>query len=76
MEDLAPDLPLRDEIREALKGAANRERVPLGWLECHERGAWANCDAMVEANGATEEEMVGFYRSALMWASAALGSTR
>ncbi len=76
MDDLAPELPLRDEIRAALKGKANRERVLLGWLESHEHGDWAACDAMVEANGVTEEEMVGFYRSALLWASAALGSTR
>lgn len=75
MEDLAPALPLRDEIQAALKGTANRERLPLEWLEHHERGDWAVCDALVEANGVTAEEMVGFYRSALMWASAALGST-
>jgi len=74
MEDLVPDLPLRDAIREALKGKANHERALLGWLECHERGDWATCDALVEINGVTEEEIVGFYRSALLWASAALGS--
>jgi EAL and modified HD-GYP domain-containing signal transduction protein len=75
MEALAPELPLRDGIRAALNGAANRERVPLGWLERHEHGDWATCDVLVGANGVTGEEMVGFYRSALMWASAALGST-
>jgi c-di-GMP-related signal transduction protein len=74
MEDLAPELPLRNEIRAALKGTANRERLLLEWLEHHEHGDWAICDASVEANGATEQEMVGFYQSALMWASAALGS--
>jgi EAL and modified HD-GYP domain-containing signal transduction protein len=75
IDELAPELPLRDEIRSALKGTANRERLLLQWLERHEDGDWATCDALVEASGTTEEEMVGFYRSALMWASAALGST-
>jgi c-di-GMP-related signal transduction protein len=75
MEVLAPELPLRDGIRAALMGTPNGDRGPLGWLESHEHGDWATCDALVEANGVTEEEMVGFYRSALMWASAALGST-
>jgi EAL and modified HD-GYP domain-containing signal transduction protein len=74
MEDLVPELPLRKEIRAALKGTANRERLLLAWLEHHEEGDWASCDALVDANGVSEEEMVGFYRSAVMWASAALGS--
>ncbi|MGA9673451.1 MAG: HDOD domain-containing protein [Terracidiphilus sp.] len=76
MEDLAPELPLRGVIREALNGVANRERALLRWVESHEHGDWATCDALVEGNGMTEEEMVGFYRSALLWASSALGSTR
>jgi EAL and modified HD-GYP domain-containing signal transduction protein len=75
MENLAPTLPLRDEIKSALKGAANRERVLLGWLESHERGDWATCDTVVEANGLCELEMVACYRSALEWAGAALKLT-
>lgn len=75
MENLAPTLPLRDEIKSALIGAANRERVSLGWLESHERGDWATCDAVVEANKLSEEEMVACYGSALEWAGAALKLT-
>lgn len=75
MEDLAPALPLREEILSALKGVANRERVPLQWLENHESGDWAACDAVVEANGLNEDEMVACYRPALVWAEAVLGLT-
>jgi len=75
IEDLTPALPLRQEIQAALKGEPNAERLLLEWLEHHEQGDWAACDALVESNGLTEEEMIGFYRSALPWASAALGST-
>lgn len=75
MENLAPVLPLRDEIQSALLGASNRERVLLGWLESLERGDWATCDAVVKANGLDEEEMAACYRSALLWAGAALQMT-
>jgi EAL and modified HD-GYP domain-containing signal transduction protein len=72
MKDLAPALPLRDEIQAALQGTANRERVLLGWIEGYERGDWASCDAVVAANGLDEEEVLAHYRSALVWAAAAL----
>jgi EAL and modified HD-GYP domain-containing signal transduction protein len=74
IEDLAPALPLRDEIQAALKGTANRERLLLQWLERHEQGDWVACDTLAQANGITEAEMAGFYRSAAEWASTALGS--
>jgi hypothetical protein len=51
MEELTPALPLRNEIRSALEGAANPERCLLQWLECHEHADWAGCDAVVLANG-------------------------
>lgn len=75
MEDLVPALPLRDEIRAALNGLPNRERILLRWLECHERGDWAACDALAEANGLIQQEMAACYRSALRWAAAALELT-
>ena len=75
MENLAPALPLRDEIQEALMGAANPQRVLLGWLESLERGDWAACDAVVKANGLSEQVMAACYRSAIGWAGAALQLT-
>ena len=51
MEELTPALPLRDEIRLALNGAANLERTPLAWIENHERAGWEVCDALAQANG-------------------------
>ena len=75
MEDLAPALPLRNEIQDALKGATNRERVLLSWLESYEHGDWAVCDALVRTDGLDEKELLGCYRSALVWAEAALELT-
>ena len=62
--------------RAALKGVANRERVLLEWLENHEHGEWATATHWLRPTESQKWEMVGFYRSALLWASAALGSTR
>jgi len=74
MEDLAPTLPLREEIRRALQGEPNSERVLLHWLECHERGNWAASDAVVEAIGLNHAEVVGCFGEAVEWAEAALRS--
>ncbi len=74
MEDLAPALPLREEIRQALKGADNPERGLLQWLECHERGDWALCDAVVEAYGLNPEQVIRCYVEAVTWAEEVLRS--
>jgi len=74
MEELTPALPLRNEIRSALEGAANPERCLLQWLECHEHADWAGCDAVVLANGLQEAQVVVCYAEAVEWAEAALRS--
>jgi EAL and modified HD-GYP domain-containing signal transduction protein len=74
MEELAPALPLRDAICKALQGRANPERVLLHWLESHEHGDWAACDAAAQANGLDQETLVKCYTEALLWAEAALKS--
>jgi EAL and modified HD-GYP domain-containing signal transduction protein len=74
MEELAPALPLRNEIREALKGSANPERILLQWLEFHEQGDWAACDENIRKYGLTAEGIVRCYTEALVWAEEALQS--
>ncbi len=72
MEDLAPGLPLREEIRRALLGAAVAERTLLEWLVNHERGDWAACDAILAARGLEQETLLHCYAEAVMWAESAL----
>jgi EAL and modified HD-GYP domain-containing signal transduction protein len=74
MAQLAPALPLRDEIREALLGADNAERALLHWLECHEYGNWDACDAVAHTNGLDEEFLVACYAEAVLWAEAGVQS--
>jgi len=72
MADLAPTLPLREEIREALKGAVSLESSLLRWVELHERGEWANCDAIAHAHGLNQLEMIVCYTNAVIWADEVL----
>ncbi|MGD0800815.1 MAG: HDOD domain-containing protein [Terracidiphilus sp.] len=74
MDELAQALPLRDGIREALKGADIPERVLLQWLELHEQGDWAACDAVVQKHGLNAEDVVRCYTEAVLWAEAAVQS--
>ena len=74
MKDIAPALPLGDETRNALLGTKNQERVLLGWLENCERGDWAGCDAVAEADNLDQQELANIYVDAVEWAEAALHS--
>ena len=68
MTQLAPALPLREEIRDALLGTNNGERILLHWLESHEYGDWDACDAVAAANGLDREFLVACYAEAVLWA--------
>ncbi|HZL52163.1 MAG TPA: HDOD domain-containing protein [Terracidiphilus sp.] len=72
MEELTPALPLREEIRQALLGAQIPERSLLAWLVSHERGEWATCDAIVEADDLDQEQLQRCYAEVVIWAEAAL----
>jgi EAL and modified HD-GYP domain-containing signal transduction protein len=79
MEDLIPTLPLRDRICEALQGDMNLERSLLSWMELHERGDWAACDDLLQANlpagqNSAPEQLIQFYADAVVWAEAAVRS--
>jgi EAL and modified HD-GYP domain-containing signal transduction protein len=74
MEDLVPSMPLREEIRLALTGTANRERSLLRWLECHELGDWSGCDEILQCNCYDPEQILKCYVDAVIWAEAALNS--
>jgi len=74
MSDVVRALPLSDEIREALLGTKNPERVLLGWLENCERGEWAGCDAAAQADNLDQQELAKVYVDAVAWTEAALHS--
>jgi c-di-GMP phosphodiesterase len=74
MTEVAPALPLDDEIRMALLGTKNPERVLLGWLENLECGDWAGCDAAARIDDLNQLDLAKIYVDAVAWTEAALHS--
>ena len=72
MKDLAPTMPLREEIRRALMGEAIAERSLLAWLERYELGDWAGCGEIASANELEEGGLLSSYQEAVAWTEAAL----
>jgi EAL and modified HD-GYP domain-containing signal transduction protein len=70
MEALAPELPLRVEIRQALLGLDNRERSLLGWIECHERDDHSAWNAIAETHGLNQQKLVQYYIDSVVWDAA------
>jgi len=68
MEQLAPIMPLRNEIRAALLGEDNSERILLQWMESHEYGDWAACDATAHNHCLDQEFLLACYAEAVLWA--------
>jgi EAL and modified HD-GYP domain-containing signal transduction protein len=72
MTELAPALPLREAIREALMGADSEERTLLQWVEGLEQGDWDQSDSVVQANGLNPEDVMRCYGAAVVWTETAL----
>jgi c-di-GMP phosphodiesterase len=72
MKDMAPTMPLREEIRRALMGEEIYERCLLHWLERYELGDWAGCGEIATARALDENGLVCNYQEAVAWTEAAL----
>ena len=72
VDEIAPMLPLRQQIRESLSGLAHPERKVLSWLESHERGDWPAGDQIIQSHGLDGQQMARFYLEAVQWADTAL----
>ena len=72
MSDLAPALPLREKIREALLCGVNVESCLLRWVESHDRGDWMKSDAIAKSHGLHVDELMRHYAESVIWAEAAL----
>ncbi len=72
MEELAPVLALREEIRQALRGADLPENALLAWLVKHENADWAGCDSIVRNRHLDQKHLQECYAEAVSWAESAL----
>ena len=75
MDQVAPMLPLRVQIRESLRGADLPEHHLLAWLEAHERGDWEASDAIVLGDQLNKDMLFRFYAESVRWAGATLRSS-
>ncbi len=72
MEDLVGMLPLREEARNALLGAGNREGVLLDLLLCQERLDWNKYDAILAANNLRFDHLMWRLSEAIAWSKSAI----
>jgi EAL and modified HD-GYP domain-containing signal transduction protein len=72
MDQLAPNLPLHEELRVALMGDAGPLRKLLDWLIAHEHGEWAACDSIAKDYGLDQVALLRTYEEAVVWAESAL----
>ncbi len=75
MEEIVAHLPFRTDISLALMGTVNPERMPLTWLELHERGDWEACDRLLASRNGSSIQLAQAYEEALIWAAAASPGT-
>jgi EAL and modified HD-GYP domain-containing signal transduction protein len=66
METIVPELPLRDQIRQALLGHATRERCLLEWIESHECRKDSACQAIEDRYGLGRSRLMQCYVDALV----------
>jgi EAL and modified HD-GYP domain-containing signal transduction protein len=72
MSELAPQMPLREPIRQALVGGDGAERRLLRWLERYEQADWAACDWIASELNLPPRTLIGCSQEALAWAEAAV----
>ena len=66
MEKLAAELPLRNEIRQALMGTKNSDSCLLSWIEAHERDDQATREAIGKTYCLNQQSLMEHYLGALL----------
>jgi len=75
IDQVAPMLPLRVEIRESLRGLDLPEHHLLGWLEAHERADWIASDAISFHSHINRDRLFRLYAEAVRWAASVIRSS-
>jgi EAL and modified HD-GYP domain-containing signal transduction protein len=68
METAIAELPLSDNVRQALLGTKNSARSVLDAVIAHERGEWDDAAAIARGIAVTPERLPAAYADALKWA--------
>lgn len=75
MEEALAPLSLPAPIQAALLGKQNNYRSALAWLESHEHGDFARCDALATAHGFEPDVLEQTLNAATLWADDLLAKT-
>ncbi len=73
LEEILKDLPLSDEIKDALLGKPNRLRAVFDYALAYEKGDWDGLSAKAEALGLDESGIPAVYLAAVHWAKRSFG---
>ncbi len=73
LEEILKDLPLSDEIKDALCGKPNRLRAVFDYAMAYEKGQWEGLSAKAEALGLDESGIPAVYLHAVQWAQHSFG---
>jgi EAL and modified HD-GYP domain-containing signal transduction protein len=73
MSTIVPELPVRDQIHDALLGAPVPERRLLSWVEAHERGNMKDLDELAQIWRLNEPQLNQLYVDAIVWDAASPG---
>jgi EAL and modified HD-GYP domain-containing signal transduction protein len=76
MDTIARSLPLREQAKAALLGAANPAAVPLGLIRNFESGSWGACAEAAVQLGVDEEKLADLYMESVGWATESLAAMR
>ena len=72
MKELAPLLPLREPVRQALAGGNGSERRLLQWLERFEQADWGACDWIAAELNLPPATLINCGQEAVAWAEGAV----
>ena len=71
MSRVLEELPLADDLKQALLGASSPLRPVLEFVEHYERGDWTVCAELAMAHGIANAKTFDRYREAVVWATSA-----
>jgi EAL and modified HD-GYP domain-containing signal transduction protein len=76
LEEVLKDLPLSDEIKDALLGKPNRLRAVYDYALAYEKAEWDALGQKAEALGLDESGIPPIYLAAVHWAKRSFGEVR
>jgi c-di-GMP-related signal transduction protein len=65
--DVLAELPIKDDVKEALLGEPNRLRNVIEYVQSYEKGEWEKLPSQAAALNADDKEFPRFYLEAVEW---------